>query len=923
MGLWLYGVVRGLTFYSDEWRLAAERSEWTAQALLAPFDGRLMAVPIAAYNILFDWKGLLTYNHYAAMLVAAHVGAAWALGLAVNRWAGVLPAAGAAIVLLTYGWASHVLLWPGAIGVPIAVGAGLGTWVLWDRRSLPMWRGTLGAFTGIVAIGSAPFGLAFVLVASVHLALDGGPRRRLLWPALVIAAFVAWLVTFGVAGLSLATGETIWGIWQAINVGIGRTAGSLVGMGDQPSTVVAVALAVGVAVTLAWRGRPRREFWIALGGVICVYLVTPTNPDRPGIADASSYGAMAFALIAAMLLLTAAMPRGSRRERLAVGAVVVWVLVLAVRGTAFLAAELPEWRQRATATEAQLITLQLFPELAAARGAEVVDERLFGPTTYSELTAAGRTLGYPVPGLVESIVSRGDDGMRAADAAIARMASLALLPVFADAPPADTLATEWFPSRAVARTESEVAGCAAFAVSVPNDPSIEATLNPGERLFVRSDGQEQLQVYARVFSNRYQESASSRRYIEPHAWYVLTPPDLPDATVDSGAGTPRRLSWSIRIDPPADAGRVDLCRATAPTVPVNLTLEPYVADVPAPIAIAAAPGEKGTIYVGSRRGLIQRFVRHTDERGPVLDLTGDVSLAGEQGLLGMAFHPNYPTDNRLFVTYTSLADELVVAEFEIDSLSRTVDRSSERRLLAIQRPTTQHNGGMLAFGPDGFLYVSSGDGTYDPESGLAGTGQDPRSLLGVIIRVDVDAEVVANEPYAIPTDNPHIPGAPEVWAYGLRNPWRFSFDRLTGDLWIADVGQHLWEEINFEPEGARGGRNYGWDVVEGRECYLALECGGSDLTEPVAVYRHGNGNCAVTGGYVYRGSRIPGLYGHYVFADYCSGRIWSLSGPAAAPVELVNTGKQIVSFGEDGDGELYVAAILEGTVYRLGERRAP
>jgi glucose/arabinose dehydrogenase len=279
---------------------------------------------------------------------------------------------------------------------------------------------------------------------------------------------------------------------------------------------------------------------------------------------------------------------------------------------------------------------------------------------------------------------------------------------------------------------------------------------------------------------------------------------------------------------------------------------------------------------------------------PFLDLRDLVSFGGERGLLGLAFHPDYAANGRFYVDYTDLDGNSVVAEFTRRD-GATADPTSERVLLTVQQPTAVHNGGMLAFGPDGMLYVGLGDG--GPEGDPEGNSQNPNLLLGKILRLDVEADP---------------PAPPQIWDSGLRNPWRFSFDRQTGDLWIGDVGQGQHEEIDAEPAGT-GGRNYGWNIMEGFACYRATTCDQAGLTRPVTSYAHVGGACSVIGGYVYRGRAMPALFGTYLYADYCSANVSGLdaaavmAGVSVTPVRLGNVGGAPATFGEDEDGELYVA----------------
>jgi glucose/arabinose dehydrogenase len=281
---------------------------------------------------------------------------------------------------------------------------------------------------------------------------------------------------------------------------------------------------------------------------------------------------------------------------------------------------------------------------------------------------------------------------------------------------------------------------------------------------------------------------------------------------------------------------------------------------------------------------------------PFLDVTDRIASGGERGLLGLAFHPDYAANGRFYVDYTDLNGDTVVSEFTRTG-DTTADPASERVIFTVDQPFANHNGGMLAFGPDGALYVGMGDGGSggDPN----GNGQNDATLLGKLVRVDVDASGDA--------------GQPGIWDKGLRNPWRFSFDRATGDLWIGDVGQALHEEIDAEP-AASGGRNYGWNIMEGNACFATTDCDRTGLTLPVATYDHGTENCSVTGGYVYRGSAMPELVGQYLYADYCSGNVWALDAAAAlagagpAPQRVGNVGTGITSFGEDEAGELYLVS---------------
>jgi glucose/arabinose dehydrogenase len=304
-----------------------------------------------------------------------------------------------------------------------------------------------------------------------------------------------------------------------------------------------------------------------------------------------------------------------------------------------------------------------------------------------------------------------------------------------------------------------------------------------------------------------------------------------------------------------------------------------------------------------------------------VDLSARIRAGGEQGLLGLAFHPGFAANGRLFVDYTRTGDgATIVSELTAAPDHGSANPATERILLTVSQPFANHNGGQLAFGPDGFLYIGLGDGGSggDPY----GNGQNRQALLGKILRISVDGSPAPGKAYAIPNSNPYAaggisPGAglPEIWAYGLRNPWRFSFDRATGDLYIGDVGQNAWEEIDRQPGGSRGGENYGWNAFEGTHCYSA--CAGVSAVPPITEYSHSDG-CSVTGGYVYRGARQPTLNGIYVFGDYCSGTIFTVPAGvgSAAPRPVAASGLNISSFGEGQDGEVFVVD-LGGSVYRV------
>lgn len=365
--------------------------------------------------------------------------------------------------------------------------------------------------------------------------------------------------------------------------------------------------------------------------------------------------------------------------------------------------------------------------------------------------------------------------------------------------------------------------------------------------------------------------------------------------------------------------------APAPGLP-ELAFEQVADGFERPTFVTAAGDGSGRLFVVEKRGTI-RIVRDGQVLpAPFLDIRSLVRSSGnEQGLLGLAFHPEFPANGRFFVYYTASNADNTLAEFRVSASDpNRADPASRRVLFAVPDDYANHNGGMLAFGPDGYLYVALGDGggSGDP----LGAGQDRTTLLGKLLRLDVDGAPAPGLAYAIPPDNPFASAGDgvrrEIWAYGLRNPWRFSFDRETGDLWIADVGQDDREEVNFEPAGSPGGRNYGWSIMEGTRCYRPSSgCATGGLTLPVFEYTHDDG-CSVTGGYVYRGSAIPALRGAYLLADYCTGAAWALrfSGSRLESTRLDDFPGSISSFGEDDAGELYVVRDQEGALYRLEAR---
>jgi len=332
------------------------------------------------------------------------------------------------------------------------------------------------------------------------------------------------------------------------------------------------------------------------------------------------------------------------------------------------------------------------------------------------------------------------------------------------------------------------------------------------------------------------------------------------------------------------------------------------------------PPGASRLFIVEKAGRILVVENGSVQPRPFLDITDRVgSQNNEQGLLSIAFPPDFASGEVFYVNYTDRRGDTVIARYRlVAGESGQADPNSEQIILQIKQPAANHNGGQLQFGPDGYLYIGTGDGGQagDPW----GNAQNPGALLGKLLRIDVTRA----DTYEIPSDNPLLdqPGArPEIWATGVRNPWRFSFDRAAGDMYIADVGQNLYEEVNFQPAASRGGENYGWDIMEGNHCFEpASGCNPEGLTLPVVEYDHGPSGCSITGGYVYRGTDYPQMAGVYFYGDFCSGNIWGLRRTEAGAWEtalLLETDLNISTFGEDAQGELYVASYNNGTVYRL------
>jgi glucose/arabinose dehydrogenase len=371
--------------------------------------------------------------------------------------------------------------------------------------------------------------------------------------------------------------------------------------------------------------------------------------------------------------------------------------------------------------------------------------------------------------------------------------------------------------------------------------------------------------------------------------------------------------------PPGDTSSVDTATAAR--------LQTVATGLDFPLHLTAPPGD-ARLFIVEKSGRIRIVEDGRLLPEPFLDLSDRVSAGSEQGLLGLAFAPHYAASGRFWVNYTDLGGDTRVVAYRVSADPNRADPASEALVLTVEQPFANHNGGHVAVGPDGHLYVALGDGGGggDPLE----TGRDPSDLLGSLLRID-PTRAEGGLPYAVPADNPFVGRAgarPELWSVGLRNPWRFAWDRETGDLYVGDVGQNAWEEIDVSPAGTGGlgagrGADYGWSTMEGAHCFGGSPCDRDGLVVPVLEYSHADG-CSVTAGHVYRGAAIPALRGHFFYADFCEGWVRSFryengaavdrrSWPALAP------GGAIPGFGEDAAGELYVLD-AGGSVHKVVPR---
>lgn len=391
------------------------------------------------------------------------------------------------------------------------------------------------------------------------------------------------------------------------------------------------------------------------------------------------------------------------------------------------------------------------------------------------------------------------------------------------------------------------------------------------------------------------------------------------------------LSGSGMLRPAQDAPLAARSVSRAPASPQVefLRLDTLATGLGSVTAITSA-GD-GRLFLTQQTGTVSIWNGTQILQTPFLDVSAKITCCGEQGLLSTAFHPDYASNGLLFVNYTNLNGDTVIERYRVSNDPNRADPASSTILLTIAQPFVNHNGGQLQFGPDGLLYIGMGDGgsANDPNC----NAQSDQSLLGKLLRIDVNQNVATAPFYGIPPDNPFLAsgGPPEAWAKGLRNPWRFSFDRVTGDLLIGDVGQDAREEVDFQPAASHGGENYGWKVMEGTLCgqggtsgctVPVPPCGDPAYTDPVIEYGHDGGACTVIGGYVYRGLEVPELYGMYVYGDYCSGQMFAALPGTWSPTSLPFSAPKLTTFGEDSFGELY-AATQDGALYRFAATIVP
>jgi len=384
---------------------------------------------------------------------------------------------------------------------------------------------------------------------------------------------------------------------------------------------------------------------------------------------------------------------------------------------------------------------------------------------------------------------------------------------------------------------------------------------------------------------------------------------------------PLAIAFNLLLSLTACGGSSNRTTPTTPppTPPNSVTLTPVVSGLSSPVDLQAADDTTGRLFVVEQPGTIRILQNGALLPTPFLDIRSRVTFSGEMGLLGVAFHPGFAQSGRFYVNYVrgpQAQRQTVIAEYQVSAAdANQADPATERILLVVNQPFDNHKGGQLAFGPDKFLYIGLGDGGSGGDP--MGNGQNLQTLLGKMLRVDVD-HMTGALPYAIPADNPFAAGGglPEIWAYGLRNPFRFSFDPATGRLFVGDVGQSAYEEVDILQKGG----NYGWNAMEGLHCYTpAAGCDMTGLMLPIAEYSHSEG-IAVIGGYVYHGTAMAGLAGSYIFGDFGVGKIWRLTQDTSGAwqrVLLLSGGPSMSSFGRDSTGELYLLDYSGGAISKV------
>jgi glucose/arabinose dehydrogenase len=410
---------------------------------------------------------------------------------------------------------------------------------------------------------------------------------------------------------------------------------------------------------------------------------------------------------------------------------------------------------------------------------------------------------------------------------------------------------------------------------------------------------------------------------QPTAIDTASPSEMPSAApTDTATFTPQPTAT---LTPEPSPSPTPASAQVADPATVRVELELITGGLDTPVGMAHAGDGSSRLFVLEKPGRIRVVQDGALVATPFLDIADRVgSSQNEQGLLGLAFHPRYAENGAFFVNYTDRQGDTVVSRFSVSGDATKAEPGSEVVLLRIDQPAGNHNGGHLAFGPDGMLYVGTGDGGGAGDR--YGNGQNGQTLLGAMLRLGVDE----GSAYRVPEGNPFVDNSnvrDEIWAVGLRNPWRYSFDRLTGDLYIADVGQNRYEEVNVQPASNAVGLNYGWPIMEGLHCFPEdRACDQAGLTLPAWEYDHSQG-CSVTGGYVYRGEEFPILTGIYLFGDYCSGRIWGLAPPDGAGADgwqaalVAQADVRLTSFGEDERGELYLVDAGRGELFKIAARR--